>query len=39
MLLNLPPEIKGDLPPPTDAAGSGTKAQKDLASSSESKQA
>ena len=39
MLLNLPPEIKGDLPPPADAAGSDAKAKKDPASSSEPKKA
>ena len=39
MLLNLPPEIKGDLPPPADAAGSDVKAKKDPASSSEPQKA
>ena len=39
MLLNLPPEIKGDLPPPADAAGSDAKAKKDPASSSEPQKA
>ena len=29
MLLNLPPEIKGDLPPPTDATRADATAQKD----------
>jgi acetyl-CoA carboxylase carboxyl transferase subunit beta len=39
MLLNLPPEIKGDLPPPADVAGSDAKAKKDPASSSEPQKA